>query len=204
MWSVYQFKVHFQDILRPIASALATRGVTANHVTCFALYTSILYGLVLCFDYRAFWIGLPAFLVFRMALNAIDGIMAREYGMKSHLGMALNEIGDVLSDVALFIPFIFFAPHAAWVVAFFIYMAALNEMCGVVGYMMSGKRRYDGPMGKSDRALATGLLGFLIGLGVVSGKGIGAVFFLLSLLVIWSSINRIRGAIKDGQQSDDL
>ena len=200
MLSVYQLKAHFQDILRPVCGVLATRNITANHVTLFALYTSILYGIVLSCDVRIFWILLPLFLVFRMALNAIDGMLAREFGMKSKLGMALNEVGDVLSDTALFIPFIFFAPQAAWIVALFIYLAALSEMCGVVGFMMSGKRCYDGPMGKSDRAVATGALGFLIGVGLVSSKGIGAVFLILSVLTVWSCVNRIRSAIRGEEE----
>ena len=197
MWSAYQFKAHFQDMLRPISSTLAMRGITANHVTFFSTYCSILYGIVLCFDIRFFWLALPFFLAFRMALNAIDGIMAREHGMKSHFGIALNELGDVISDTALFIPFIFFAPHAAWVVALFILLSVLCEMAGVVGFMMSGERRHEGPMGKIDRTMATGLIGFLIGLGVVSPKGIGAVFMVLSVLIVWSCVNRVRAAIQD-------
>jgi CDP-diacylglycerol--glycerol-3-phosphate 3-phosphatidyltransferase len=35
-----------------------------------------------------------------MALNAIDGMLAREHDMQSPLGAMLNELGDVLSDVA--------------------------------------------------------------------------------------------------------
>jgi len=196
MPSVYQLKAHFQELLRPIASTLAMRGITANHVTVFAMYCSVLYGIVLCFGPLIFWFLLPVFLLFRMALNAIDGIMAKEHGMKTPLGMALNELGDVVSDVALFIPFIFFAFHAAWVIAFFILMSVINEMCGVIAFMMCGERRYDGPMGKSDRAVATGVMGFFIGLGVISSKVIGVLFLILSLLVIWSSVNRIRAAIR--------
>lgn len=196
MPSVYQLKAHFQELLRPIASTLAMRGITANHVTVFAMYCSVLYGIVLCFGPLLFWFLLPVFLMFRMALNAIDGIMAKEHGMKTPLGMALNELGDVVSDVALFIPFIFFAFHAAWVIAFFILMSVINEMCGVIAFMMCGERRYDGPMGKSDRAVATGAMGFFIGLSVISSKVIGVLFLILSLLVIWSSVNRIRSAIR--------
>ena len=195
MPSMYQLKAHVQEALRPIASTLAMRGITANHVTIFTMYCSVLYGIALCFGPLLFWFLLPVFLAFRLALNVIDGIMAIEHGMKTPLGTALNELGTVVSDVALFIPFIFFAFHAAWVIAFFILMSVVNEMCGVIAFMICGERLYDGPMGSSDRAIATGVMGFLIGVGVISAKVIGVLFLILSLLVIWSSINRIRSAI---------
>ena len=47
-----------------------------------------------------------------MALNAIDGMLAREFGQKSALGGYLNEIGDVVSDAALYAPFALVAPFA--------------------------------------------------------------------------------------------
>jgi CDP-diacylglycerol---glycerol-3-phosphate 3-phosphatidyltransferase len=41
----------------------------------------------------------------RMALNSADGMLAREHAMQSILGTLLNELGDVISDVALYLPF---------------------------------------------------------------------------------------------------
>ena len=56
---------------------------------------------------------LPLVLFLRMALNAIDGMMAREFGQKSRLGAVLNELGDVLSDACLYLPFALLAPVPA-------------------------------------------------------------------------------------------
>ncbi len=39
-----------------------------------------------------------------MALNAIDGMLAREHAMQTPLGAMLNELGDVVSDAALYLP----------------------------------------------------------------------------------------------------
>ena len=39
-----------------------------------------------------------------MALNALDGMLAREFNQKSRLGAVLNELGDVVSDTALYLP----------------------------------------------------------------------------------------------------
>ena len=46
---------------------------------------------------------IPITLLIRMALNAIDGMLAREHNMKTPLGAILNELGDVLSDSALYV-----------------------------------------------------------------------------------------------------
>lgn len=39
----------------------------------------------------------------RMAPNAIDGMLAREFGQQSCLGAYLNELCDVVADSALFL-----------------------------------------------------------------------------------------------------
>ena len=104
--SVYQLKPAFIALLRPVARLLAAWGVTANHLTVTACVLSCVYGLALFLaSGSAFlWFGLPVWLFLRMALNALDGILAREHNQKTRLGALLNEMGDVLSDAALFLP----------------------------------------------------------------------------------------------------
>ena len=112
---------------------------------------------------------LPVTLFLRMALNAIDGMMAREHGMKSPDGAVLNELGDVISDAALYLPFALVAGVNAPLVVLVVIAAIIGEMAGALGPMLGGTRRYDGPLGKSDRAFAFGLLGFLFGVGFAPG-----------------------------------
>lgn len=50
---------------------------------------------------------LPIVLFIRMALNALDGMLARECNQQTRLGAILNETGDVISDIALYLPFYF-------------------------------------------------------------------------------------------------
>ncbi|MDF3025059.1 MAG: CDP-alcohol phosphatidyltransferase family protein, partial [Alphaproteobacteria bacterium] len=161
MASVYQLKSRFQGLLRPLVVKLAGKGVTANQVTLAATVLSLVYGaLLLVFrEYHWPWLLLPMFLFFRMALNAVDGMLAREHNMKSRLGAVLNELGDVISDTALYLPFAFVTPTGAWLVVIICLLAIISEMTGVVGLQIGASRRYDGPMGKSDRAAAFGTLG---------------------------------------------
>ena len=50
---------------------------------------------------------LPIVLFIRMALNALDGMLARECNQQTRFGAILNETGDVISDIALYLPFLF-------------------------------------------------------------------------------------------------
>ena len=105
MASVYDLKPRFVALLRPLAGRLARAGVTANMVTLAAMADSIIVGSVLALwpDCQVLWLMLPAFLFLRMAANAVDGILAREFAMKSSLGAILNEVGDVVSDARRFV-----------------------------------------------------------------------------------------------------
>ena len=101
----------------------------------------------------------------RMAFNAIDGMLAREHGQQSVLGAYLNELTDVLSDAALYLPFARIAPFDPFWVGAIVLLAAMSEMAGVLGAVVGGERRYDGPMGKSDRAFVFGVFGLVVALG---------------------------------------
>jgi len=164
MPGTYALKPHFQSILRPAVAQLAASGIRANHITIFACALSIAFGTMLLTspDPRLFQI-LPLVIFIRMALNAMDGMLAREFNQATPLGMYLNELGDVVSDVFLILPFAHlrgFSPFWIWNV---VVMSVIAEMAGILAVMAGASRRYDGPMGKSDRALVAGAAGFVGG-----------------------------------------
>jgi phosphatidylglycerophosphate synthase len=99
-----------------------------------------------------------------MAFNAIDGMLAREHGQQSVLGAYLNELGDIVSDLALIVPFVWAMPSASSEVIVFAVLAIMVECAGLIGPLVGASRRYDGPLGKSDRALVLGALGLWIGM----------------------------------------
>jgi CDP-diacylglycerol--glycerol-3-phosphate 3-phosphatidyltransferase len=197
--TIYDLKPKFQALLRPITRALHDIGVTANQVTLVACLLSVVLGIVLCLwaQHRALFLLLPLWLFLRMALNAIDGMLAREFGQKSDLGAFLNELTDVVSDAALYLPFAFL-PHFGWLeVSVVIFLAALSEMAGVVAVMTGASRRYDGPMGKSDRAFVLGALGFAVGLGLTPAAWQHAVFPVMALLLCVTIANRVRRGLSE-------
>ena len=198
MPSIYQLKPAFQNLLRPLTRRLASAGVTANQITVSAFLLCAAGGLALLWQPQARWpwLLLPLLLFARMALNAIDGMLAREFGQKSRLGAFLNELGDVLSDAVLLLPMALVSPHAMLPVAVTL-LAMVSEMTGVIGLMVGASRRYDGPLGKSDRAFVLGSLGLLLGFGVAPGQWLDGVWALLCLLLVVTIINRVRNALKE-------
>ena len=197
--TLYVLKPRFQNLLRPIATWLAGVGVTANQVTLAAALLSVAVGVVLCLPDRvpALFLLLPLCLFLRMALNAIDGMLAREHDQKSRLGGYLNELCDVVSDAALLLPFAFVAPFAAWAVFLVIFLATLSEYAGVMGPLVGASRRYDGALGKSDRALVIGALGAWIGLGLSLPPWIAWLMPILAVLLAATSVNRVyRGLLE--------
>ena len=131
----------------------------------------------------------------RMALNAIDGMLAREHNQKSKFGAYLNELGDVVSDTALLLPLFILPQLSPWLVGAFIFMAILVEFVGVMASMVGKERQYQGPMGKSDRALVLGLLGIVLPLWPAMSSYINYVLMGAIALSVLTMINRIRAAL---------
>lgn len=195
--SIYGLKPRFQALLRPLTRALFAAGVTANQVTVTACVVSIAVGAVVTLraETRALFLLVPAWLFARMALNAIDGMLAREFGQASGLGAYLNELTDVVSDAALYLPFAFLPGSSLMPVALVIALSIISEYAGALGVMVGAKRRYDGPMGKSDRAFVFGLLGLLAGSGVALDGYLSWIWAAVALLVAVTIVNRVRGGL---------
>ena len=199
MASIYDLKPRFQALLRPLNASLVRLGITANMVTLAALFFSLLLGLGLAFnpESRLLLLLMPAWLFIRMALNAIDGMLAREHQMQSRLGALLNEMGDVLSDAALYLPLALIPGIPAPAVVLLVLLAVMVEMIGVVSVQIGGSRRYDGPFGKSDRAFAFGLICLLLGLGLSPGSWSVWLLWALVAASLLTLFNRGRQALRE-------
>ena len=196
MISIYQLKPRFQALLRPLVGRLAAAGVTANGVTLAAMAVSIALGagLFLWPEPRAFLL-LPLWMFLRMAFNAVDGMLAREFAQKSALGAYLNELSDVISDAALYIPFVAISPFGWGSVGTVVFLSAVSEMAGALGPMVGAERRYDGPMGKSDRAFVFGALGLWVGLGTTLPDWLFWLMPVVACSIVLNIFNRIRSGI---------
>jgi CDP-diacylglycerol--glycerol-3-phosphate 3-phosphatidyltransferase len=196
--SIYLLKPRFQALLRPAVGALFAAGVTANQVTLAACAISLALGLGLyaAGAPHAALALIPLWMFVRMAFNAIDGMLAREFGQASKLGAFLNELTDVVSDAALYLPLALLAPFSAVWVGAFIVLAGLSEFAGALGPTIGASRRYDGPMGKSDRAFAVGAIALWAAVAPIPAAA-ALLLPLLTLLTAWTVVNRVRRALAE-------
>ena len=193
MISVYKIKPKFQKLLQPVLVFLRNVGVSPNQITIFTVFFSIALGVFLFFaiENKLWFLFVSLGLLLRMALNALDGMMAKQFNLQSKKGEILNELGDVISDLAIFFPFIYFDSLKTEYVIIFIVLSIINEFCGILSKSMYAVRRYDGPMGKSDRALLVGLICITLYFTDSILTYLDYIFLLGSFLMIISSYLRL-------------
>ena len=196
--TLYDLKPRFQNALRPLAGRLAARGVTANQVTLAAALGSIRIGALVAAlaEARILFLLLPLWFVVRMGLNAIDGMLAREKDQQTKLGAYLNEIGDIVSDAALYLPFALIFPFGPFWVGLAILLAALTEFAGVLAASLGATRRYDGPLGKSDRALVFGAVALWVAFDHTLPPWAVWVMIAVKGLLILTVFNRVRAGLR--------
>lgn len=207
--SLYQLKSQFQDQLRPVSDMLVKHDCTANQVTISAVVLSM--GTAYVIATRAgerprLWLSLPLSLFMRMALNAIDGMMAREHGQASTMGAILNEAGDLVADTAFFISIL---PHLNQTIisgahnhgSYEQHIASLSllsistELLAIASNISFQERANQGPLGKSDRALLLGVLGTMMGMKLPLTRlsvCLSPLFILSEAMLIKTCLNRLR------------
>lgn len=202
MLSIYQLKPRFQNLLRPGVQRLFDRGVTANQVTLAAGIVSLLLGVLLTVFISHVWLFalIPLWMLLRMALNAVDGMLAREFGQQSKLGAYLNELCDVIADSALYLPFALLPGVSPLLVVLVVLFAVISEYAGVLGPMVGAARRYDGPMGKSDRAFCFGVLGAGVACGLLAASWINGLLAVILALLLYTLCNRVRQGLAEATQ----
>ncbi len=196
MISIYKIKPKFQQLLMPVLKMLHKIGVTANMITWFAILLSTGTGVLIYFYPGKFaLVLLPISLLLRMALNALDGMMARTYNMQSKKGEVLNELGDVVSDFIMFYPIGVLFNLNDLILLAFLFLSLINEYAGILGKAVSGERRYEGPMGKSDRAFVVGLFSLLTYFIPSLNSFSDYIFYVVVILLITSTLIRINKSI---------
>ncbi len=213
--SIYNLKSQFQNLLRPISDGLVKQGYTANQVTVSAIVLSGVTAYIVAYpadslqDEKKRYYILPVSLFIRMAMNAIDGMMAKEHGQASQLGAVLNETGDMVSDSMLIAslypslnkdlnlfphannsgrPLLLYHNHAIMA------LSLTTEITAITSQLLTNERANHGPLGKSDRAFVMGLLGVSVGSGLLSKSMLLAyakhLYLLNELLLIKTILNR--------------
>jgi CDP-diacylglycerol--glycerol-3-phosphate 3-phosphatidyltransferase len=202
--SIYRLKPAFQKSLEPVLRRFVSAGVTPNAVTLGTCVACALYGAVLATNAVG---ELPARVLFlypfvqllRMALNALDGMLANRLSLQSTRGAFLNEVCDVVADLALTLPFIaWVSPNLEMLLAAIILVSLLAEFVGLSAVVAGVKRNFLGPFGKSDRAAYFSVLAILIAIHssesvvqttMLVGIALGLMTLVNRTLAIWRGTN---------------
>ncbi|ENX15446.1 hypothetical protein F895_01992 [Acinetobacter sp. CIP 64.2] len=210
MPSIYQLKPAFQNLLRPFVQWLYSKKITANQVTLLAMFISValaiaLYSLHLYQQPLILFLLLPVWMLLRMGFNAIDGMLAREFNQQSKLGAYLNEICDVISDSALYLCFLGLAFVNSYLLGLVVFLAILSEYAGVMAPLIGQERRYDGPMGKSDRAFWFSLIAVCVSFSpyLIQNNYTNSIIYIcngllvfIAALLVLTIYNRIKNSIQ--------
>ena len=196
MAGIYVLKPAFQRSLSGIERWLVARRVHPDRLTEAALVLSALGGVSLYFAPVQPWLlaAVPIVAVVRTALNALDGMVARDTGLARPWGEVFNELCDRFADVSLLGGLALAGPSNLLLGAAAITMMLLSSYLAILNKAAGGRRLYMGPMGKADRMvlLAIGApLGFFLPLTWVY-NGILAIVLLGCLLTFARRIQAAR------------
>ena len=113
-----------------------------------------------------------------------------------------HRFGDILSDIAIYVPFLYVLNCNVWLIFLFTVLTIISETVGIMGVQINASRHYEGPMGKSDRAFWLGLLAIVCVFTVISVKALGIFTAILSFLLLYTIFNRINGALKEAGSAE--
>jgi CDP-diacylglycerol--glycerol-3-phosphate 3-phosphatidyltransferase len=130
-----------------------------------------------------------------MALNAIDGMLAKEHNLTSNFGALLNELTDVVSDSAFYLVFCAHPNISPTLVVLFTIVAIYVEFVGVSAKLINSERRFDGPFGKSDRAVFCSVIALLLAHTSLSASVYTYTFSVAILLMVLTIVNRMKKAL---------
>lgn len=194
--TIYDLKPKFQNLLRPLVKTTFKMGITPNQITLGTCFLSITMGLFLLKSNNEMFYLMPVFFFVRMALNAIDGMLAKEHNLKSPLGAILNEVTDVVSDGFLYFSFIRFSFINQNLLLFVIFFSAITEITGLAALLNKAPREYAGPMGKSDRAFIFSVMAILISFHLTSAILYNLILGFIAILLLVTVANRTKKSIQ--------
>lgn len=199
MITMMNSKPWFQKRLRPTARLLAEAGITANQVTLATMGVSLAAGITVLLHVDSaviLWL-IPGALLVRLANNHIDGLLAKEHGMKTPFGGILNELSDVFCDAVLYLPLAWVMGISSGLVVLAVFLGLMVEMTGVVAVSVGATRREDGPMSKKPRGIAFAGVAVALAVGTAPGAWLNVILILMCLALLLTVVKRVHGALQE-------
>jgi CDP-diacylglycerol---glycerol-3-phosphate 3-phosphatidyltransferase len=197
---IYAIKPKFQKTLLPIKRLFIRLGISPTVVNFLGLVCSLIIATSIAHsvDINWFLLVVPFFAFFRTALNALDGMIAREQNLSSSKGELLNEFLDRLSDIIVFSSFALLLPDYGFLVAVTTSLVILSSFVGVLNKAFGGVRLYTGVMGKADRMLYLGLAAVLQFFFEIKSFWVCFLYFLMIGMIL-TIASRVRHILKQDE-----
>lgn len=195
---LYRQKGNFQKIVRWVAGAwMSPNMASVLGVICVFFVAIAFYMGYAVRGYRFALLLVPVFLILRMMMNALDGMLAREYDKGTVAGEIANEALDIVGDTVCYgvLYFVPGGPRLSLVMLLLLSWAA--EFFGVLGKgMPGGTRRHETFLGgKPDRAFWMGLWAVLSYFFPNVQPYVHFYLYAVCLLVFFTCVVRIRKTI---------
>jgi len=155
--ALYDVKPRFRALLQGLVPLL--KSIHPDWITLMALGCSLVAAALFQITpaHRWAFLAIPLLLFVRIALNALDGMVAQATGKARPFGEVLNEATDRLSDTTILLG-IAVSPLSslAWGTAAIV-AVLFSSYLGILGKAVGAGRQYGGVLGKADRMLYLGL-----------------------------------------------
>jgi CDP-diacylglycerol--glycerol-3-phosphate 3-phosphatidyltransferase len=189
--SLYAIKPAFVAVLEPISHRLVAGGVDPSAITLAAIPVEVaaVAALVLGVHVPLTYLLVPPLVIAWMGLNAIDGSVARSTNRSTASGAVLNEFVDRFGDVLVIGAALIVVPGP---IAVMVAVGMLtSELVAAIGWAITGRRVFLGPMGKPDRAasLAVGAVAALFWQPALT-----IAFTVIGIGSLMGAVNRSRHA----------
>ena len=194
-------KPFFRWCFRPAANVLAGIGITPNQITLSNIAVSLAASIVILSIQGAAWplFLIPCALTVRLVFNHIDGLLACEHDMRTHLGAILNEAADVVSDGVLYLPLAAVPGVPPRLIVAAVFLGILTELIGLAALRIGADRREDGPMSKKPRGLVFSGIAIALGAGVTPAPWLHWVLAMILILLLITVFRRTRNALLQGR-----
>lgn len=199
---LYLQKGNFQKITRWMGGSWMSANQASALGFVFVLLISASFYAGLSFTgWRWLLLCIPVFLFMRMAMNTLDGLLAREYGTGSVAGEICNEALDIVGDTLAYGSLLFIPNAPSLHITLFLVLTWMAEYVGVLGKgLPGGIRRHETVLGgKPDRAMWLGLLALLLFFLPQMQQYIGGYLLLVSFFVFITSVVRIRKILQEAK-----
>ncbi len=196
---MYQFKGQFQKSIGWLASS----SMTANQASVYGCVFTALYAVALYMGLtqesgRWLLLLIPPLGLFRLIMNALDGMLARKQGTASVAGEIMNELLDIFGDTICYGALLFVSGVPSVPVVVFLISSWFAEFVGILGKGLPGgiRRQESFGGGKTERMLWISFAAVGIFFAPQLFVFVSNFLWVISGFIVATGILRVRGILK--------